>query len=261
MGIFVSSMRYLLLFLLPLAFLSSCRSLRSNLMLKTPDDFSYDKLVDSLAGDDYVIAQNDAILYRIYANNGYKLIDLTSESNIIYRNEIDAVVESDDSIKMPLLGRVKLAGLTVKKAEEFLQQKYSKLYIDPFVNLKVTNKRVIVFPGNGGQAKVLNLSNNNTTVIEALANAGGVLEDGKAYKIKLIRKSNDPAKAALVYLMDLSTIEGIRDGNRIVQAGDIVYVEPRYKPLYAFSREVAPLVTLLTSVLLMIQFSLIISRN
>jgi polysaccharide export outer membrane protein len=230
-------------------------------MLKTPDDFSYDKLVDSLAGDDYVIAQNDAILYRIYANNGYKLIDLTSESNIIYRNEIDAVVESDDSIKMPLLGRVKLAGLTVKKAEEFLQQKYSKLYIDPFVNLKVTNKRVIVFPGNGGQAKVLNLSNNNTTVIEALANAGGVLEDGKAYKIKLIRKSNDPAKAALVYLMDLSTIEGIRDGNRIVQAGDIVYVEPRYKPLYAFSREVAPLVTLLTSVLLMIQFSLIISRN
>ena len=261
MGIFVSSMRYLLFFLLALGFLSSCRSLRSNLMLKTPDDFSYDKLVDSLAGDDYVIAQNDAILYRIYANNGYKLIDLTSESNIIYRNEIDAVVESDDSIKMPLIGRVKLAGLTVKKAEEFLQQKYSKLYIDPFVNLKVTNKRVIVFPGNGGQAKVLNLANNNTTVIEALASAGGVLEDGKAYKIKLIRKSNDPAKAALVYLMDLSTIEGIRDGNRIVQAGDIVYVEPRYKPLYAFSREVAPLVTLMTSVLLMIQFSLIISRN
>lgn len=261
MGIFVSSMRYLLLFLLPLGFLSSCRSLRSNLMLKTPDDFSYDKLLDSLNGGDYVIAQNDAILYRIYANNGYKLIDLTSESNIIYRNEIDAVVESDDSIKMPLIGRVKLAGLTVKKAEEFLQQKYSKLYIDPFVNLKVTNKRVIVFPGNGGLAKVLNLANNNTTVIEALANAGGVLEDGKAFKIKLIRKSNDPAKAALVYLMDLSTIEGIRDGNRIVQAGDIIYVEPRYKPLYAFSREVAPLVTLMTSVLLMIQFSLIISRN
>lgn len=261
MGIFVNSMRYLLLFLLPLAFLTSCRSLRSNLMLKTPDDFSYDKLVDSITGDDYVIARNDAILYRIYANNGYKLIDLTSETNIIYKNEIDAVVESDDSIKMPLIGRVKLAGLTVKNAEEYLQQKYSKLYIDPFVNIKVTNKRVIVFPGNGGLAKVLNLANNNTTVIEALANAGGVLEDGKAFKIKLIRKSTDPSKAALVYLMDLSTIEGIRDGNRIVQAGDIIYVEPRYKPLYAFSREVAPLVTLMTSILLMIQFSLIISRN
>lgn len=261
MGIFVNSMRYLLLLASALLFFSSCRSLRSNLMLKTPKDFSYDKLIDSLTSNEYVIARNDAIMYRIYANNGYKLIDLTNENTMIYKNEIDVVVENDDSIKMPLIGRVKIAGLSVKQAEEFLQKKYSKLYIDPFVNLRVTNKRVIVFPGNGGQAKVLNLTNNNISVIEALASAGGVLDDGKAYKIKLIRKNADPEKPAMVYLMDLSTINGIRDGNSIVQAGDIIYVEPRYRPLYAFSREAAPLISLMTSVLLFIQFSLIISRS
>lgn len=255
-------MRYIVISLLTLLVFSSCRNMRSNRMLKTPDDFVFDKLIDSLVSNDYVIARNDAIMYRIYANNGYKLIDLTSENNgMIYRNEIDVVVENDDSIKMPLIGRVKIAGLTVKQAEEFLQKKYAKLYIDPFVNLRITNKRVIVFPGNGGVARVLNLANNNTTVIEAIANAGGIMEDGKAFRVKLIRKSDDPSKPALVYLMDLSTIEGIRDGNRTVQAGDIIYVEPRYRPLYAFSREVAPIVSLMTSLVVLLQFTIIISRN
>lgn len=229
-------------------------------MLKTPREFVYDKLVDSLSRLDYRLAQNDALLYRIYANKGHKLIDLTTANSAVFRNEVDVIIESDDSIKMPLIGRVKIAGLTVKEAEKMLEEKYSSLYLDPFVNIKITNKRVIVFPGNGGQAKVLNLANNNTTVMEALANAGGVLEDGKAFKIKLIRKNKDPEKPALVYLMDLSTIQGIRDGNSIVQAGDIIYVEPRYRPVYVFTRELAPVVTLFTSVLILVQFAVLVSR-
>jgi polysaccharide export outer membrane protein len=229
-------------------------------MLKTPKDFNYDKLVDSLSRLDYRIAANDALLYRIYANNGHKLIDLTNPNSTVLRNEVDVIVESDDSIKMPLIGRVKIAGLTVKEAEKYLEQKYASLYIEPFVNLKITNKRIIVFPGNGGQSKVLNLANNNTSVIEALASAGGVLEDGKAFKIKLIRKNADPSKPALVYLMDLSTIQGIRDGSSIVQAGDIIYVEPRYRPLYAFNREATPLITLLTSLLILFQFTRIVTN-
>jgi polysaccharide export outer membrane protein len=229
-------------------------------MLKTPREFVYDQLVDSLSRLDYRLAQNDALLYRIYANKGHKLIDLTNTNAAIFKNEVDVIVESDDSIKMPLIGRIKIAGLTVKEAEKLLEEKYSALYLDPFVNIKITNKRVIIFPGNGGQAKVLNLTNNNTTVLEALANAGGILEDGKAFKIKLIRKNKDLEKPALVYLMDLSTIQGIRDGNSIVQAGDIIYVEPRYRPVYVFTRELAPVVTLITSVLILFQFAILVSR-
>jgi hypothetical protein len=60
--------------------------------------------------------------------------------------------------------------------------------------------------------------------------------------------------------MDLSTIQGIRDGNSIVQAGDIIYVEPRYRPVYVFTRELAPVVTLITSVLILFQFAILVSR-
>jgi polysaccharide biosynthesis/export protein len=248
-------MRYFLLLFATGCLLSSCKLFRSNLMLKTPKDFTYDKLTDSLSLLDYRIATNDAIVYRMFTNNGHKLIDLAASSNAVFRNDIDVIVEVDGQIKMPLIGRISVAGLTVKEAEVLLEEKYSKYYVDPFVSLRVTNRRVIIFPGNGGQARVMSLSNNNTSVMEAIASAGGVLEDGKAYKIKLIRKNPDPLKKPLVYLMDLSTIDGITAGNSVVQANDIIYVEPRYRPLTVFNREIAPLITLITSVLILYQFS------
>lgn len=248
-------MRYLFVVLTSLFFFSSCKIYRSNLMLKTKKDFTYDQLVDSLSRKDYKIATNDILEYRLYTNNGFDLINLAVKGNALYRNDINVIVESDGMVKMPLIGRVKIAGLTIMEAEKMLEERYTKMYVEPFVSLRITNKRVIVFPGNGGQAKVLPLANNNTTILEAIASAGGIMEDGKAYKVKLIRDNPDSLQKPLVYLMDLSRIEGVVPGKSIVQAGDIIYVEPRYKPLATFSREVAPVLTLLTSVLILYQFS------
>jgi polysaccharide biosynthesis/export protein len=236
--------------------LSSCKVFRSNLMLKTPKDFTYDKLVDSLSRLDYRIAANDAVQYRIFTNHGFKLIDLATSSNAIFRNDLDVTVESDGAIKMPLIGRVTVQGLTIKEAEKLLEEKYGRDYVDPFVTLRVTNKRVIVFPGNGGIAKVLPLANNNTTVMEAIASAGGILEDGKAYKVKLIRDNPADDLKPFVYLMDLSHIQGIVVGKSMVQAGDIIYVEPRYRPLATFTREIAPIITLITTAFIVYQISL-----
>lgn len=249
-------MRYSILTAICFMFLfSSCKIFRSNLMLKTPKDYTYDKLIDSLSTADYKIAPNDAIVYRIFTNNGFKLIDMATSTTNAFRTEIDVMVESDGFIKLPLLGHLKIAGLTIKEAERIMEEKYDSLYVNPFVSIRITNKRVIVFPGNGGSAKVLTLVNNNTTVMESIANAGGILEDGKAYKVKLIRSNPEPTAKPFVYLMDLSTIKGINAGRSIVQAGDIIYVEPRYRPLLTFSKEIAPIVSLITSALILYQFS------
>jgi len=248
-------MRYLIILVSLAITFTSCKIFKSNLMLKTGKDYGYDTLIDSVGRIDYKIAPNDAFLCRIVTNNGMKLIDPTVATNI-FRNDYEAVVESDGNIKLPLLGRIMIAGLTVKEAEKLLEEKYSVLYVDPYVSLKITNKRIIIFPGNGGQARVLSLTNNNTTILEAIANAGGILEDGKAYKVKLIRPNPaDPNKKPFVYLMDLSTISGVKIGNSIAQAGDIIYVEPRYRPLTTFNREVTPIISLLTSLFILIQFT------
>ncbi len=246
-------MRYFFLFLGLSVVLSSCKVMRSNLMLKTPKHYKYDELVDSLAQKDYRVAPNDEILYFVFTNDGFKLIDLATQVNTGFKASINTIVETDGQIKMPLLGRVYVEGLTIKELQAVLEEKYSEFYVKPYVEVRVSNKRVIVFPGSGGSAKVLPLTNNNTTVMEALAAAGGIVEDGKAYKVKLIRNNPKPDGKPLVYLMDLSTIDGLSAANSKVQANDIIYVEPRYKPLATFNKEVLPLVTTITGVILIIQ--------
>ena len=53
--------------------------------------------------------------------------------------------------------------------------------------------------------------------------AGGLADKGRAARIKLIRGDlADPE----VYLIDLATIEGISQADIILQANDIIYVEP-----------------------------------
>lgn len=236
--------------LLSIAFwFSSCKIFRSNLMLKTPKDYTYDKIADSLSKQDYKIDANDLVNIRIFANDGFKIVDLATSSQVTRFIELDYVVNMDGTAKLPLVGRVKLAGLSVREATEYLEQIYADYYVKPFVFMTVTNKRVIVFPGNGGTARVLNLTNNNTTVIEALALTGGISEDGKAYKVKLIR--NQENQKPKVYLMDLSKIEGIAVGNTVVLAHDIIYVEPRYRFARTLVAEITPIVSLISTTFLL----------
>jgi len=170
-------------------------------MLKTPKNYAYDKLADSLAALDYKLAPNDAIAYKVLTNDGFVLINLSSSAaNSNFSYFIESVVQSDGFVKVPLLGQVKIAGLTIREAEQLLEEKFSKQYVNPFVTIRINNKRVIIFPGNNGTAKVVNLVNNNTSLMEVIANAGGIPEDGKAYKVKLIRDNPNDSKKPLVYL-------------------------------------------------------------
>ena len=237
------------LFLSILFYFSSCKVFRSNLMLKTPKDYTYNKIADSLIKQDYKIDANDIVNVRIFSNEGFKIVDLASSGQMTRFIDLDYVVTRDGTCKLPLIGRVKLAGLSVREATEYLEQIYADYYVKPFVFLTVINKRVIVFPGNGGVAKVLNLTNNNTTVIEALALTGGIAEDGKAYKVKLIR--NQDNEKPKVYLMDLSKIEGIAVGNSVVLAHDIIYVDPRYRFSRTLVGEITPLISLISSTFLL----------
>ena len=102
-------------------------------MLKTPKEFTYDKLVDSLGKVDYKIASNDAIQYKIFTNGGFKLIELATTASGAFRNDLDVIVESDGTIKMPLIGKVQIEGKTIKEAEKILEEKYAEFYVSPFV--------------------------------------------------------------------------------------------------------------------------------
>jgi len=232
-----------------LLFLGSCKLLNPGQMLRTPSDYQYEKFTEEdFSVHEYRIAPNDKLQFRLFTNEGEKIIDPIEPQNQMQRGqEYYYNVEHDGLVKLPVLGRIPISGLTIKEAEKMLEEKYMAFYNKPFVQLVVINNRVIIFPGGqGGTSTVVYLENSNTTLFEALALAGGI-NDGKAHRVKLIRGD---LKNPKVYLIDLSTIEGVKNANLVLQANDIIYVEPREKIPQRILENISPYLTLLTTALL-----------
>ena len=216
-------------------------------MLRTPRNYEYSSFEDVKPVEEYRVASNDALSFKLFTNEGEKLVDPINPYTDSQRDKENYLVEFDGKVKFPVLGRTYVEGMTLRELEEYLEERYSNYYNNPFVILRVTNNRVTVFPGGrGGTAKVIVLENPNTTLFEALALAGGI-SDGKAHKVKLIRGDMDNPQ---VFLVNLSTIEGVREADLVLQANDIIYVQPRARVSQRILENITPVLSLLTSALI-----------
>ncbi len=66
--------RKLLPILLIVIGFSSCKLLRPNFMLKTPKNYKFDAISDSLTRENYRLTPTDAVEFRVFANEGFKLV-------------------------------------------------------------------------------------------------------------------------------------------------------------------------------------------
>lgn len=232
--------------------LFSCRSLAPNRMFKTPDGYEFAADSTRAKKASYQIVENDRLEMHIFSNDGFKLVDLTSGNGVNPSTLVPNVtylVETDGHVNLPIIGRIYVKGLTVKEAEEILKQKFSKYYNDPFVILKVTNRHVLVFQGDGGRGTLVNLQSDNTTLLEALALSGGIPDNGRAYRIKIIRGD---LKNPQVHLVDVSTIDGLKNSELMVVSNDIIYVEAAANYKQRIWQQITPIVGIITAVLLVI---------
>ena len=228
----------------------SC-GVNSNLMFKeAKSEVNYDSIPLNPT-EEYRISADDKISFTLTTNNGTAILESmsgVSDENRVQSN-VEYVVRSNGTVELPLIGKLNIAGLTVEECEDTLTALYSTEYKEPFVQVKVTNQRVIVFPGNGSDAKVIPLLNSNTTLMEALAQAGGITERGKANTIKLMRKVDGKRQ---VYGIDLSTIDGLAYVDMIVQANDYIYVEPTPELGKQVANNVVPIITIISSTIFII---------
>ena len=210
-------------------------------MFRTKHNYPFDDLSKIPPTREYKIGINDNIDIQVNPNKGAMLLEGTSGGNSGNSSSmvrtLTSIVEYDGTVKLPVLGRIQMKDLTQREAELLMEERYKEIFIDPYVKITITNKRVILFPGSAGSARVLNLMNQNTTLTEAIAMSGGVTGEAKANRIKLIRGNPENPE---VYLIDLSTIEGMKKGNIVLQGNDIIYIEPRNDYVINFTNRIAP---------------------
>jgi polysaccharide biosynthesis/export protein len=231
--------------------LPSCNTLNQSRMLKTPRGYEFTRFPDSTVNKTYQISKDDVLSLRMYSNNGFKPIAIGSTGSGATaaagaRGSLPYKVQSNGKVKIPILGEFKISGISLKEAEVLIEERLSKYYKDPFVILEVMNKRVYLFRG-GSSAQVVNLQNDNTTLFEVLASAGGITGGGNAKRIKIIRGD---LRNPIVYLIDLSKVESLPSSDLIMQANDIIYIDPVINFATNITGDIASILSLFSSILL-----------
>jgi polysaccharide export outer membrane protein len=220
-------------------------------MFRVDKDFVSDTAYFSSSKEsNYKLRADDYINVQLYSNGGEIILDPNNwlQSSIQSSNQQQQIekpeylIETTGAVKLPLIGNIYLAKLTLKQADSLLSKAYSEFYIEPFVLTTIANRRVTIIGPEGGQ--IISLENENTNIIEIIALYGGMNVDSKAKNIRIIRGDlNNPH----VQIIDLRTIKGMQAAQLQVLPNDIIYIEQVRKPFLESAKEWSSVIGIMTA--------------
>jgi len=134
------------------------------------------------------------------------------------------LVDNEGNINFPVLGALKVGGLTKKEVEQMVMEKL-KPYIkeNPIVTVRMVNYKISVL-GEVASPGTFTISNEKVNLLEALAMAGDMTIYGIRDNVKLIRESADGKQEIIT--LDLNKAETLLSPYYWLQQNDIVYVTP-----------------------------------
>lgn len=148
-----------------------------------------------------------------------------SSSNSSNRVELGYTVDSDGFITFPVLGKVKVGGMTREQIAGYLteQIKERELIKDPVVIVEFMNLCVSVL-GEVNNPGRIDIDRDNMTILDALSEAGDLTIFGKREKVLVLRHENGKQR---VYGINLCSADHIYNSPvYYLQQNDVVYVEP-----------------------------------
>jgi polysaccharide export outer membrane protein len=133
------------------------------------------------------------------------------------------LVNSDGFVEIPILGRMKLQGLTTKEARDSVYNQALKYYKNPTVIVRYANFKISV-TGEVLKPGQYVVPNEKVTILDAIAMAGDLSIFGKRENVLLIRENPDGTKTP--YRVDLRKSNTMSGPAFYLKQNDIIYVEP-----------------------------------
>jgi len=137
-------------------------------------------------------------------------------------NQKGILVNAAGYITLPLIGKVKVAGLTQSQAADKITRMYKKYLNTPSVYLEVMNKRLFVL-GEVNKPGPITIDKEKMTLFEALAFAGDLTDS--AVRNNVIVLSNDKDGMHMRHI-DLTRFDKMNYASLMLRPNDIVYVQP-----------------------------------
>jgi len=134
-------------------------------------------------------------------------------------------VDNDGNIEFPILGKMKIAGLTRNELGLMLHKKLESAFTkeSPIITIRFTNYSVNIL-GEVQKPGKFETNNDRLTIFEGLALAGDLTIYGRRDNVKVLREQADGTKEYIT--LDLSDKNIIYSPAYYLEQNDVVYVEP-----------------------------------
>jgi polysaccharide export outer membrane protein len=132
------------------------------------------------------------------------------------------LVDANGTIEYPIIGVIKVAGLTTIEAKDLIKSKLKDYLKEPTVNVRFLNYKISVI-GEVNRPSVYVIPNEQVTLLEALSMAGDMTIFGKRDNVLVIRDNNGKKEFGRI---NLNSREVYNSPYYYLHANDVVYVEP-----------------------------------
>ncbi|MGC6505034.1 MAG: polysaccharide biosynthesis/export family protein [Coraliomargaritaceae bacterium] len=170
--------------------------------------------VGLIVGQNYVLKPSDVISLEIYQET-----DLDKQVRI----------EADGTVTLALIGKVKIAQMTVAEAQALITDLYDRDFlVDPQVNVLVVSfspkfVRVLGHVGNPGMVDIP--PDKELTLIDAITQCRGVSRLGDDRKLTITR--SDQGEETQAFEVNFRKIKRGEAKDFVLQEGDIIYIPER----------------------------------
>lgn len=213
---------YILLFLSTL-FIVSCGSKKDVVYLQDISDYetivSTNKNVVKFKIDDVVGIHVST--YNPDASIAFNLYKGSSELGG-RPEQIDYIIDKNGEIEFPVVGAIKIAGLSPDEAKAHIKQKLNVYLKDPIVNIRLKNFTVTVL-GEVNKPGVYPVNGEQITLFEAIGLAGDLTIKGKRENVMVTRDFNGTKVHTRV---DLTKKSVMNSPVFYLTQNDVVIVEP-----------------------------------
>ena len=132
------------------------------------------------------------------------------------------LVDEKGEINFPVLGKLRLGGLSRKEATDLIEAKLEAYLKDPLATIRLTNYRVSVL-GEVNKPGTYLITNEQVSLPEAIALAGDLSINGRRTNILLIRKEGEVLTKNYI---DLTSDSFLNSTYYFLKPNDVLYIEP-----------------------------------
>jgi polysaccharide export outer membrane protein len=137
-------------------------------------------------------------------------------------------VDSEGNIILPVVGTLKVGGLTLEEVKKLIQKSADKVFMNSTVECKLLSFKFTVIGEVRAPGTYINY-NNYLTVLEAVGRAGGVGDYGDRSKVLVVRPKD---KGTQTFKLNLQDKKLLASEAYFLLPNDVVIVEPLNQKIF-----------------------------